>query len=281
MSHTQTNPNSLKNLTYNHVPLNEEKVRAEFEKRGYQIIDYTYKNNMTRMNCYDSEGYIVKVSYESFSHNTKQYVRFSTKCNEENFLYNTNLYAQKHNMKCIVLDWRKSQMKAKKNNHIDVLCQCECGELYWYNFNQWKRELKDRCQKCSHKLSYIAKRTQDWLKDNNIEYIPEYRFEDCRNQKPLPFDYYLPKYNICIEVDGEQHFYSYAFGYKKKKYQNCIREEMISNEFNIRKHNDDIKTQYCKEHNIKLIRLKYTLFRSNNQISDKYKEVLQKEIYNS
>lgn len=281
MAHTQTNPNSLKNLTYNHVPLSEEKVRAEFEKHGYQIIDYTYKNNLTRMNCYDSEGYKVKVSYESFSHNVKQYVRFSTLHNEENFLYNVNLYAKKNNMNCEVLDWRKSNMKAKKNHHIDILCRCgECGKEYWYNFNQWKRELKDRCKECSHNLSYIAKYTKDWLDENNIEYMQEYRFTDCRNKKPLPFDFYLPKFNICIEVDGEQHFYKYAFGYKRHEYKTT--EEFLDHEFSIRKHNDDIKTQYCKDNNIKLIRLKYTLFRSDNNLPiNKYKEVLQKEIYNS
>ena len=43
---------------------------------------------------------------------------------------------------------------------------------------------------------------------NNINYIREKRFKDCKNIKPLPFDFYLPEKNICIEYDGEHHFKS-------------------------------------------------------------------------
>lgn len=45
-----------------------------------------------------------------------------------------------------------------------------------------------------------------YLSDNHIKYIPQHRFKDCRDKNPLPFDFYLPKYNTCIEYDGEQHF---------------------------------------------------------------------------
>jgi very-short-patch-repair endonuclease len=282
MSRTQTNENSLKNLTYNHEPLSETKVREEFKKRGYTIIDYTYKNNLTRMNCYDSEGYIVKVSYASFSHEVKTYMRFSVTCNEENFIYNTNLYAKKNNMKCEVLEWRKSLMKCKRNHHIDIKCRCECGEEYWCNFNQWKMNLKGRCNKCTHLVSNLAKKTKEWLDNNNIEYIQEYRFQDCKDQKPLPFDFYLPKNNICIEVDGEQHYYAYSFGYKKiEKDKPSKRENNAQKDFEIRKRHDLIKDEYCLKNNIKLIRLKYNLFRnSKNEPLYEYKKILQKEIYN-
>jgi len=40
----------------------------------------------------------------------------------------------------------------------------------------------------------------------DIEYIKQKRFEKCRNKLPLPFDFYLPNENICIEYDGIQHF---------------------------------------------------------------------------
>ena len=61
----------------------------------------------------------------------------------------------------------------------------------------------------------------------------------------LPFDFYLPEYNICIEYDGEHHFRPIEMwgGYEK---------------FIINQENDEIKNEYCKNHNITLLRLPYT-----------------------
>lgn len=46
------------------------------------------------------------------------------------------------------------------------------------------------------------------LENNKINFIYQYKFNDCRNILPLPFDFYLPDYNTCIEFDGIQHFKS-------------------------------------------------------------------------
>jgi len=45
---------------------------------------------------------------------------------------------------------------------------------------------------------------------NNINFISQYKFKDCifpDTKYPAIFDFYLPDKNICIEYDGEQHFY--------------------------------------------------------------------------
>jgi len=34
-----------------------------------------------------------------------------------------------------------------------------------------------------------------------IKYINQKRFKKCKNKLPLPFDFYLPDLNICIEYD--------------------------------------------------------------------------------
>lgn len=146
------NQNSLNNLTYNHTPLQKEEVIKRFKNKGYSIIDYTYKNNSTRMCCYDSEGYKVMVSESSLSKNIKQYQRFSTTCNRDNFFYNVNLYINKNKLKCKLLDYRKSKIK----NHIDILLKCEtCENTYWVDFNWWKKSLKSRCNTCNNFISNI------------------------------------------------------------------------------------------------------------------------------
>ena len=97
------------------------------------------------------------------------------------------------------------------------------------------------CPKCNE--SKGERIIRNWLEHHNIKYIAQYRFNDCRNKKPLPFDFYLPEYNTCIEFDGEQH-------YKTPKDWLPIDNSQI-------KVNDSIKTNYCKEYNIKLIRIPY------------------------
>lgn len=83
-----------------------------------------------------------------------------------------------------------------------------------------------------------------YLENNNIEYIHQYIFKDCKDKRFLPFDFYLPKYNICIEYDGILHFKAYNhFGGTIK--------------LKITQKHDNIKNEYCQNNNIKLVRIKY------------------------
>lgn len=83
-----------------------------------------------------------------------------------------------------------------------------------------------------------------YLEEKSIKFETEYRFNDCKYKLPLPFDFYLPDYNILIEYDGKQHFEIINFfGGKKRLIEQNIK--------------DNIKTEYCKNNNIKLIRIKY------------------------
>lgn len=75
-------------------------------------------------------------------------------------------------------------------------------------------------------------------------------FDDCRNIKPLPFDFYLPDKNIIIEYDGEFH-------YIPIKVQKTDSEEVAIDRLNETKAHDKIKTDYCLKNQIKLIRIPY------------------------
>jgi very-short-patch-repair endonuclease len=82
------------------------------------------------------------------------------------------------------------------------------------------------------------------LENNKIEYIKQHKFLDCKDKNCLFFDFYLPKFNVCIEFDGRQHFdIIERWGGKKglKKRQN----------------RDQIKNEYCSENNIRLIRIRF------------------------
>jgi hypothetical protein len=96
----------------------------------------------------------------------------------------------------------------------------------------------------SSNISYGEKKIFKYLETNKIIFKREYRFKDCFNKLPLPFDFFIESKNICIEFDGEQHF-------KPIKYFGGIDAYII------RKKNDIIKNEYCRNKKIKLIRISY------------------------
>lgn len=113
------------------------------------------------------------------------------------------------------------------------------------------------CPKCGYE-SNGEQIINDYLEDNNIEHIREKKFNDCKNIRKLPFDFYLPKKNILIEYDGEQHF---------KPVKNW-GGEIGFNKIII---NDNIKNNFADNNNIKLIRIKYSEI---NEISNILNEIL-------
>lgn len=99
-----------------------------------------------------------------------------------------------------------------------------------------------RCPFCkeSHGEQLVAEILDNW----NIKYIRQKRFKNCRDKRPLPFDFYLPNFNLCIEYDGEQHF-------------QCSEHWGGDESLKQTQHNDKIKNAYCTEHDINLLRIKY------------------------
>lgn len=97
------------------------------------------------------------------------------------------------------------------------------------------------CRKCNQ--SKGEKEIYRLLKNKGINFITEHKFDDCRNINPLPFDFYLPDHNVCIEFDGKQHFISNSY-FKHEKFED-------------RQLRDKIKNEYCRKNNIRLIRISY------------------------
>ena len=104
-------------------------------------------------------------------------------------------------------------------------------------------------------------RIESFLINNSIEYIHNYKFDNCRFKNKLPFDFYIPTHNLCIEYDGEQHYKSVNhFGGQEK--------------FQTRKKIDAIKTKFCQDNNIKLLRIPFW-------DANKLHQILQENIIDS
>lgn len=83
-----------------------------------------------------------------------------------------------------------------------------------------------------------------WLKDHGFNGYKEQAFEglmgDCTF---LRFDIWLPEYNLCIEVDGQQHYQS--------RYNDSVEAFLRKREYARR------KEFFCVQHGIRLVRVVY------------------------
>ena len=100
------------------------------------------------------------------------------------------------------------------------------------------------CPKC--KKSVLETKVRVLLEENNIEYIHEKSVRDLTNEmigdKPQRVDFYLPKHNLCIECQGEQHFTPVPFGnMSEDKAKKQFEKNVIFDEF---KYNALIKHEY-------------------------------------
>jgi len=135
------------------------------------------------------------------------------------------------------------------NNNLKIICQ-ECGNVFLTSYALFRHNNGiQTCPKCSQNISVGENRIKKYLISNNFEFGTQHRFPDCRHILPLPFDFYLPKLNICIEYDGEGHYMPICRGSITHEEANDVLKQI--------KKRDEIKTNYCKDNNIKLIRIPY------------------------
>ena len=135
----------------------------------------------------------------------------------------------------------------EKNNHNSYLwrCECDCGNKNYKCSTE--NLLSGRIHSCGcNKKSMGERIIASILQKNNINFVTEYSFKDLFSQKDylLRFDFAIfEKNNLIrlIEFDGEQH---------SNRRSRFFSEELLLN--------DQLKNEYCKQHNISLVRIPYT-----------------------
>lgn len=136
--------------------------------------------------------------------------------------------------------------------HISDECNHHEFKTYLGNFIRQGR----RCPECTFVKSKGEQKVEEFLLDNNISYVSQYRFDDCRNKRPLPFDFAVTVGDspiALIEYDGRQH-YDVMTGVWSND------EEKSESNFAKVKENDLLKKNYCLENNIPLLTIPYWEF---------------------
>lgn len=213
----------------------KEEIIQEFEKRGY-TVEYipegaTYGTKVELIDKFGFRGFSTLNSCKQ----SKHFATFDVTNNRGNFIYNANLLLKNngYNTKCI---------RFVDKTHLEFLCGC--GEKFILTQSQF-RSGKYRCDTCTKKYSSLELKVKSYLEENKINFITQYKYQDCVDILPLPFDFYLSDYNVLLEIDGKQHFEPLMGGQKG---------------FEIRQKHDAIKNQYCLNNHIQLIRIPYTEF---------------------
>lgn len=248
----------VKNDTFNNQKT--QNTLDYIKNLGYEII-VGEQGSHTKVIVKDEYGYLYETTYNRLYFNRKPMITYNGNIfndyNITNWLKNNGFFGKVTHLKSYY-----------KNENIICKVGCSCGTIFDVPFIEMKNRGRVQCKKCSKYQSNISFLTEIWLNNNRMHYIKEYRFEGCKNKKSLPFDYAIFKDGILfclIEVDGGQHYYPMYSRFSKK-------EEALAH-LEYTKVNDDIKNKFCKNNNIKLIRLPFWYF-----VNGKYKDVLIKEL---
>jgi len=208
----------------------ESNIKHNF-KYDYSLTNY--KNNKEKVN-------IICPEHGMFSQTPSNHLKYGCiECAGTNN-YTTEEFIEKANLKhnyrydYTLVNYTNAKIK------IPIICPNESHGMFMQTPHG---HLSGKgCPKC--KFSRNAIEIKNLLDKENIEYILEYRFSDCRNINPLPFDFYIPSLNTCIEYNGEQHYIPVLIFNGSKGFES----QQIR---------DKIKINYCKDNKIPLLIIKF------------------------
>jgi very-short-patch-repair endonuclease len=239
------------------------KIRVDNRKLKIEEVDKIIKehglirmgefiNTRNKILCMNKDGFLGKINITNLKKN-KMFTVLSPKFDPESTIYNSNKIINNKGCKTKVLKFLNNESLQNSK----VLCKCECGNIYDVKLSSLIYNNAYRCRSCSKNESSLEKKVDSFLVSNNILFEKQKRFNDCKDKNTLPFDFYIPSMNICIEVDGKQHYtvinFSNNFEISKLQFEK------------IKKH-DIIKNEYCKQKNIKLVRISYLEIQNDEYI---------------
>ncbi len=198
----------------------------------YSLVDY--KNNKTKV-------IIICNNHGRFEQNPEAHLsgKGCKKCYLDSKTYTIKQFIKKANkIHNNVYDYSLVDYKNSKTN-VKIICMTH-GIFTQIPNNHTSQ--KNGCPTCNNSKSEVI--IENILIHENIKYIREYSFDECKNILKLPFDFYLPECNIIIEYDGKHHYEIIEHWGGKQRLLETI-------------YNDNIKNNFCHNKNITLFRITY------------------------
>lgn len=139
-----------------------------------------------------------------------------------------------------------------KSGNLQWECKCDCGETTVVSSSNLVRNHTFSCGCVISTGEILLTR---YLRKNRIKFVKQKTFEGCADKRNLRFDFYLPDYGWCVECEGYQHYHPVDwFGGEEQ--------------FATQQRRDKIKSDFCKDNFIPLIRIHYSDYKEMDRVAD-------------
>jgi ssDNA-binding Zn-finger/Zn-ribbon topoisomerase 1 len=152
--------------------------------------------------------------------NTTQFIEDAIKVHGDLYSYNNAIYT-------------------KALEQIEIVCK-KHGSFFQRANDHLRGYGCPNCHKSKGEL--IIK---SYLLDKEISFVEQYRNSNCKDKYTLPFDFYLPDYNLIIEFHGIQHYQYIPYWHKS-----------IDN-FERLQNRDRYKREWAIKNNIRFFEISY------------------------
>lgn len=151
----------------------------------------------------------------------------------------------------------------RSNQQVHVQCN-DCGFDFWIIPN--KLQQGQHCPRC--KISNGERLIKNYLDKNKIEYTYGKKYDGLIGigGRQLSYDFYLPEYNVLIEMQGIQHVQPVDFTYSHNI-------ELAETNFKKQQEHDKRKREYAEAHNIPLLEIWYDEIDHIDTILDSYLQI--------
>ena len=223
----------------------KKKTDKQFKKEVKEQVGAAYVflekyiNNKTKLLCRHNEcGYEWKINPDHFLNHKNRCPKCAGNLHKKNKQFKKEVYNQVKNSYVF--------LEKYINNETPILCRHnKCGYEWKIKPNNFLSQ-KNRCPNCNN-LSHGERKIKKYLKEKNIKFKMEYKFSDLRTKNHLRFDFAIisnGKIKFLIEFDGKHHFNPNVF------FGGTIA-------FRTGKFRDRVKTAYCYNNEIPLLRISY------------------------
>lgn len=244
------------------IKKSEDYIKNYIENYGYHLLS-NYVNAQENLKLQCDKGHIYEANWNTFQQGKRCPNCAGEKVGAKIRKSIDEIQKQFNNKGYVLLNGNEYKDNNSKLNFI-----CPNGHVGKTSWRIFRRGFI--CSECHESFGEL--KIKEYLILNTYLFDRQYKFKDCKNKRSLPFDFAVfndkKELQCLIEYDGKQHFKSVSyFGGE----DNLIYVQ----------NNDQIKSQYCIQKNIPLLRIPYWDFKNIESILDSYFLMLKNNQINS